>query len=295
MTDNKRAIEKRSESWLKQRIEMNRAARFGLQDATAEQLNIIYILCRRWRLDPVTDITLYQGQPWIKLEGHLRLMREHPDYQGFSQRPLTPAEKVLWGYADDDIVVETTIRTAHWGEITQWGKVTRAEINEAVSRADRDNKRSAPVGLHPVEIAQKRSVARTHRAAFGQDAPDEAQIEQEIAEEMLRRNDPKRVAALAERYDEIYPADEPLAFAAAPPPTPEVPPKNAEGITGSPGTSASAGAAPQAAGGWQRNRELMAEAYDLGLRLRELPSTATPAEIELRNRNLEEAIAQRSR
>lgn len=199
-----RAIQAFTDRQLKQRIELNKAARFGLESATAAQLNVVFILCKRWQLDPVTDLTLYQGHPWITLEGHLRLLQRHPDYRGFEQRPLSKDEKLAWGYEADDLVVATTIRTAQWGDITQWGKVSRTEINEARDRAADERKRTAPVGMHPVEMAQKRSLARTQRAAFGMDSlPSDEDIEREMSDEMARRTDPVRVEANAAEYDRI--------------------------------------------------------------------------------------------
>lgn len=189
---------------LKRRIELNRQVRFGLEQASPAQLNMIYILCQRWRLDPMTDITLYQGRTWITLDGHLRKMREHPDYLGYNQRPLTQQEKADGGWAKDDIVWETTVRTARHGAITQWGKVTKAEVEEAQSAARGSGRRSAPLGLHPVEIAQKRSLARAHRFAFGMDLPDEEELEREVTEELERRADPERNRMLVDQYDRIY-------------------------------------------------------------------------------------------
>jgi hypothetical protein len=182
---------------LKQRIELNKAARFGLQDASAAQLNVIFVLCKRWKLDPVTDITLLYGMPWVTIDGHLRTMRRHPEYRGFKQRPLSTDEKKAWGYAPDDLVVESTIHTASWGDITQWGKVTRAEVDEAA-------RKKAPLGVHPVEIAQKRSLARAQRAAFGLDTPTDEDIAQEMAAELEQRNNPERIEASALEYDRVF-------------------------------------------------------------------------------------------
>jgi hypothetical protein len=44
--------------------------------------------------------------------------------------------------------------------------------------------------------------------------------------------------------------------------------------------------------GWERNRALSAEAYAMGIRLKDLANTATPAEVAERNHELEQLIAE---
>ena len=201
-------LERLSDTQLRQRIELNKAARFGLQEASPAQLNIIFVLARRWNLDPVTDLTLFQGHPWITADGWARIIRRHPEWTTYRQYPLGKDDKRDWGYSPDDIVVATVLGTKSHGEITGYGKVTKAEIDDARDQGNRNNRRPAPIALHPVEMAQKRSLARTARLAFGQDVPDETMIEQEIAEEMALRADPERSLAAAKKYHEIFPDED---------------------------------------------------------------------------------------
>jgi len=188
---------------IKTRIELNRSNRFGLESANPDQLNVIFNLAKRWQLDPVTDITLYQGQPFIKIEGHFRLLRRHPEYRGFHQRPLNNEDKSAWGYDDRDIVIETTIHTAAWGDIIQRGVVFADEIEAAQTQAKQSGKRGAPLATHYVAIAEKRSLARAGRAAFGQDVPSAEEMDREIEIEMQQRADPERTKRLAARHDEL--------------------------------------------------------------------------------------------
>lgn len=282
------SLSTQSDNWLKQRIDMNRSARFGLEEATPAQLNVVYVLCKRWHLDPVTDLTLYQGRPWITVEGHMRRMREHPDFRGVERRALNQDEKVLGGWNADDIVWETSIKTAHWGVITDWGKVTRAEVDDALASSKRSGKRSAPLGMHPVEIAQKRSLARANRLAFGMDAPDEEQIEQEVAEEMARRSDPVSVRENAASYDRIYaepelPAPAMRDFAEAPIAEAE---EEAESVEEPPSP-------PAPSDPWMENRRLYFEAVQAGLRPKTLRNNAPTDVVEAYNQQLQGEIAAR--
>ena len=194
-----------SDAQLQTRIELNKRAGYGLEKANAAQLNIVFLMAQRYQLDPVSDITLYEGRPWITIDGRVRLMRRHPEYRGFSCRPLSKDEKEAWGYEPDDIVVECIVRTSTWGELSARGKVSAAEVRAARERAEANNRKSAPVGMHPVEIAEKRAIARAERAAFGQDAfPDEEEAELQVIEV----RDQERVRAGARDYDRVFGTDE---------------------------------------------------------------------------------------
>jgi hypothetical protein len=211
-----------TEDQLKRRLQLSRSAGYGLQQANPAQLEVIFLLCRRYGLDPLTDLTLYDGKPFVTIDGRVRLMRRHPEYRGYACRPLTQSEKELWGYEPSDIVIECTIRTSTWGEISARGKVSRSELEGKQGRSN-------PVArVHPVEMAEKRAIARAERAAFGQDAVlDEEEAEIEAMEQRLRTT-PEVIAQRAQRYEEIYgPEDQPLPAPAVPaqPPETEVDPE----------------------------------------------------------------------
>src|SRR5215471_3963577 len=176
-----------SDKQIRTRLEVAKQPGYGLEDATPAQLNLIYLLCQRYRLDPLFHITLYRGRPWVTIDGRIELAKRHPEYRGFRTRPLTKDEKAAWDYRADDLVVECTIATKSWGDISSRGKVTAQERGKAT-----------PTGSNPQEMAEKRAIARAARLAFGQSAYlDEDEAEQE-------RNDPQRQAQLAQRYDEIF-------------------------------------------------------------------------------------------
>jgi len=176
-----------SDKQIRTRLEVAKQPGYGLEEASSAQLNLIYLLCQRYRLDPLFHITLYRGRPWVTIDGRIELAKRHPEYRGFRTRPLTKDEKAAWDYRPDDLVVECTISTKSWGDISSRGKVTAAERGK-----------NTPVGSNPQEMAEKRAIARAARLAFGQSAYlDEDEAEQE-------RNDPERVARNAKRYDEIF-------------------------------------------------------------------------------------------
>ena len=298
-----KAIDKERSQALKQRMELNRKARFGLQDATPEQLNIIYLICRHLDLDPLEDITLMHGHPWYTVHGTFRMMRRHPEYAGFRQWPLAADDKLIGGWAETDIVWATEIRTKSWGPIVQWGKVTREEIQQG-------EQRKTPIATNYVEMAQKRSAQHAIRAAFGHEAaPDEQQIEQMMAEEIARRQDPERIKQLSDKYEQIYGGEDDWSKAKPLPPEPvtaypasdeneadtdpEPVAKQLEQQVEADAQTDSKGTVQHLLSlAWQRHRLLQHEAIRLRLRPRVLRNSSTLAEVSKANHEIEQLIAE---
>jgi len=133
------AIEKAtlSDRQLRTRLEIAQGKGFSLENATKDQLNMVYLVAQRYQLDPLTHVGLFQGRPWYTIDGRIYLARRHPQFRGLSTRPLTAEEKAAWDYRPDDLVVECTMRTRDWGDITARGKVTADGVDiEAVAFRD---------------------------------------------------------------------------------------------------------------------------------------------------------------
>lgn len=187
------AVREFSDKQIRTRLEAASKPGFGMDKATRDQLNMVYLLAKHYDVDPAIDITLFQGRPFFTIDGRVRLMKRHPQYRGYHVRPLSKDEKDAWGFRPDEIVVECSIRTKDWGEITARGKVTPDEF-----------RRQPVAAAYPQEMAEKRAIARASRMAFGQDVPDEDEVGYIIEE----RNDPERVALQAARYTEIMGTEE---------------------------------------------------------------------------------------
>jgi hypothetical protein len=189
--DDRTSLTKRefSDDQIRRRLKAAATPGFGLDGATPEQLQLVYLLSIHYDVDPITDLTLFRDRPFFTIDGRVRLMRRHPQYRGYTTRPLSGAEKEAWGYKPEEIVVECTIRTAEWGEITARGKVDPSEFSrQPVARS------------YPQEMAEKRAIARTSRLAFGQAVPNEDDVLGVIEE----RDNPELIAANAKKYAEIF-------------------------------------------------------------------------------------------
>jgi hypothetical protein len=146
-----------------------------------------------------------------------------------------------------------------------------------------------------VEFAEKRAIARAAKLAFGQDVPDEADIERQVTEETERRKDPVLVKELSDKYDRIYGTDGSKQF--------ELPPERSEETEAAVATDveseAPAEPSSQEAGqaevtdtsAWSRHRELASEAAGLHIRVKTLRTSTPLEEVDAYNRDLEDRIA----
>lgn len=210
---------------LGRKIDMAKASGWGLRDASGAQLNMLAIYCQKHQLLPVDEVTLYEGNPFITVLGHVTMMRRNHrgDYRGFSQRPLSAREKEDWGYDADDLVVETTIRSAAMGEVRGYGKVSADERSGKAQAGHRIN----PVArFNPVEMAQKRSLVRAKNMAYGLDSGIEEDFDavQTVIEE---RNDPVVVQRDAAEYARIFGTEDDSVYDISQRAAPSSPPASA--------------------------------------------------------------------
>jgi len=190
---------------LERRINLNAKSGWGLEKGTGPQLNLLALYCQKHGLLPGDDVTLYDGKPWITIDGRVKLMRRNKDYRGFTYDVVAQDKKVEMGYDPDDLVWTASVRVAGYPDpITGYGKVSKAE------RAGQGAGRLNPVAkVHPVEMAQKRAIARAERLAFGTESyVDDEDLEEAARVVIQEREDPERVAMNAARYDEIHAAEE---------------------------------------------------------------------------------------
>ena len=191
---------------LERRIRLNQQSGWGLEKGTGAQLNLLALICQKHHLLPGDDVTLYEGKPWITVDGRVKLLRRNhrDEYRGFVQRPLSNDEKVEWGWSPKDIVIETTIRTVTYGDIKAYGRVSLAEAQGTSVQGVRHN----PVArFQPVEMAMKRSLARAERFAFGTESlVDDDELDDAARTVIEERNENQE--RLASRYKEIFVDDE---------------------------------------------------------------------------------------
>jgi transcription initiation factor IIE alpha subunit len=135
----------------------------GIRELTAELRGEGIALCLRWGLDPVTDLTLYHERWMVTYEGRLRKLRENTELSPPKVEPLTPDEKLLWGFPVDDLVYRCQIwRRGVSQPYEDFGWVKQEEIK---------NGGKTPLATHPQLMALKRAIGRCSRQASGIDLP----------------------------------------------------------------------------------------------------------------------------
>jgi hypothetical protein len=190
---------------LDKRIQLNKQSGWGLEKGTQAQFNLLALYCQKHHLLPGDDVTLYDGKPWITIDGRVKLMRRNPDWDGHTLRPLKPDEKVDWGYDKEDIVIECLIHLKGKKDPIQgYGRVRKAE---RYGQAD-GSRMNPSAKIHPVELATKRALARAERFAFGTEAYVDDEEVDEAVRVVVEEADEKR-AERAKRYVDIYGEDEP--------------------------------------------------------------------------------------
>jgi hypothetical protein len=150
------ALRSLSDEQLRSRVEVKFA---DMGDATPALRGQIIALCKTYLLDPVFDLMIYQGRPYITYEGRLRKLRESAYYRGHKVRPLLRDEKEAWSFKPEDIVVVCEVDMGSHGTVTDFGVVRAVGEVSPVARQ------------HPQQLAIKRAVARASRQAVGIDLP----------------------------------------------------------------------------------------------------------------------------
>ncbi len=107
-------------------------------------------------LDPLMgEVILYQGKPYVTIDGRLRKAQEHEQYAGLECRPATDAERAAFRCAETDHLWRAEVYRRDWRKpVVGWGRVTVNDHN-AIAR-----------GQHAQAIAEKRAKARALRDAF---------------------------------------------------------------------------------------------------------------------------------
>ncbi len=126
------------------------------KDLTPSQAGTLARITLRYGLDPLlNELTIYQGRPYLTIDGRERIANEHPAFNGMEIRPATDDERKGFRCAEDEHLWVCTV----WRKDRQFPQVG---YGRAGGRGDRN-----PVSRDfPQEMAQKRAKHRALRDAF---------------------------------------------------------------------------------------------------------------------------------
>lgn len=126
------------------------------QDMSAGQAGQIARLALAYGLDPFTgEIILYQGRPYVTIDGRVRIANDHPAFRGMTCDPATPDERKAFRARDDEhLWVARVYRDDRSFPTVGYGRCSETSDKNPVGRT------------WAQEQAQKRAKHRALRDAF---------------------------------------------------------------------------------------------------------------------------------
>ena len=130
------------------------------QDLTVQDKKLLAQVAISYGFDPLMgEISIFQGRPYVSIDGRYRKAQETGELDGVDTRPATRQEKTDWQIPDGDFFFRAEVyKRGTTRPFVGWGRVRAAEINPAG--------KFKPVDLNPQRIAEKRAEAQGLRKAF---------------------------------------------------------------------------------------------------------------------------------
>ncbi len=177
------AIQAMSQAAMLKRIEV---AKFPKQLTPAEK-SLLAEAARTYGLDPLMgELTIFQGRPYVSIDGRRRKAQETKVLAGIKTRPATKQEKEDWGYPQEDYFFHADIFLKGLNiPFEGWGRVSKAEVDRAIAaaRANNSDPWHIPLVKDPQGMAEKRAEVKGLRRAFHIPLPSTEEIGGEAEEE----------------------------------------------------------------------------------------------------------------
>jgi hypothetical protein len=159
---NSTALTKMPEQQMQQRIDM---AKFP-QQLTETDKKILTQAAITYGFDPLMgEISIYQGRPYVSLEGRYRKAQETEMLDGVQTAPATKEERAEWQIPDGDYFFKADIYVKGCSHpFTGWGRV-RADETKPGSKNDATST-FKPIQNNPQRMAEKRAESQGLKKAF---------------------------------------------------------------------------------------------------------------------------------
>jgi len=124
-----------------------------------EEKKMLAMVAISYGFDPLMgEITVFQGRPYVSIDGRYRKAQETGIFNGITSRPATKQEREEWQIPDGDYFVKSTVEIKGGGHFDGWGRVYASET--------KGGKGYTPVEKNPQRMAEKRGDAQALRKAF---------------------------------------------------------------------------------------------------------------------------------
>ena len=150
------ALMKMSETEMVERVTKSKF----VKDLTPPEKARLAIACVTYGLDPIMgELTIYQGNPFVTVDGRFRKAQETGKFDGISTRPATKQERDDWEIPEGDKFFRSEVFVKNVPHpFVGWGRVTAKEMKEANALT--------PLANHPHRICEKRADVQALRKAF---------------------------------------------------------------------------------------------------------------------------------
>lgn len=151
-----KALTTMNEKQMLARVEM---ARFP-QELTPVDKRMLAQVAITYGFDPLMgEVSIYQGRPYVSIDGRYRMAQETGDLDGVQSRPATKAEREEWSIPEGDYFFRAEVYVKGSSRpFVGWGRVYKSETI--------GGKGYKPVEKNPQRMAEKRAEAQALRKAF---------------------------------------------------------------------------------------------------------------------------------
>ena len=147
-----------SESTMIERVDK---AKF-IKDLSPAEKKRLALVCITYGFDPIMgEMTIYEGNPYVSVDGRYRKAQETGLLMGVESRPATKDERAMWEISTEDKFFRAVVKKLVGGQTAEfvgWGRVTAGEIQRA--------NQYIPVSTNPMRMAEKRAEVQALRKAF---------------------------------------------------------------------------------------------------------------------------------
>jgi len=130
------------------------------QELTTPDRKALAIAAINYGFDPLMgEISIYQGRPFVSIDGRYRKAQETGKLNGVRTRPATKQERAEWEIPDGDYFFKAEVYVKGSSmPFEGWGRIRAVEINATG--------KFKPVDANPQRMAEKRAEAQALRKAF---------------------------------------------------------------------------------------------------------------------------------
>jgi hypothetical protein len=144
--------------------ETQMVARVGMakfpKDLTPVEKSLLAQAAITYGFDPIMgEISIFQGKPFISIDGRYRKAQETGLLDGVETRPANKEERIQWEIPDGDYFFRSDVHVKGMRiPLTGWGRVRKSEVGNGQG--------FQPVQSNPQRMAEKRAEAQALRKAF---------------------------------------------------------------------------------------------------------------------------------